>query len=470
MQQQAQRLINHYRQALKIKPDNYSLYEKIAQLYYKIDRLDLALEVCQIVLQCEPNLQLNILPVLANKLGLEEEEFAHFRNHLISKVDIKTIYQDKLEKAPILPNIRKWKDIQQLFQQQKYSESIAACFHSIENDLSLPWPHLYLNGIVFFLDSSKTSYLEQISNFYRQILQESSVSPEAYIVLGNALTKQGRITEAIFAFKTGMDKRNYFSQYNSKLYDNLKKVSQVHFLIIGIGKGGTSSLYHYLSQYPNVIPPSQKELHFFNKNFELGLEWYLAQFPLLPEGDIFLTGEATPWYLVSQGVAAKVRQFFPKIKLIAVLRNPVTRAISQYYMNQKVGRESRSLEVALTSEMSTLSKLTNLDQVSSEFWQTENAYLLFSLYFYFLKQWMATFPREQFLIIRSEDLYSQTAQTMQQVYNFLGIPDYPLAEYPNYNAGSYPQVSSELRQNLADFFRPHNQKLEEYLGMNFNWE
>ena len=469
MQQQAQRLINHYRQALKIKPDNYPLYEEIAQLYYKLDRLDIALEVCQIVLQCEPNLELKILPVLANKLGLKEEEFASFRKHLISKVDIKTIYQDKLEKAPILPKIHEWEDIWQLFQQQKYSESITACLHNIEINPSLPWPHLFLNNnIVLSSDPLKILYLERILDFYRQILPKPSTPPDAYTVVGNIFTKQGKISEAISIYKTGMSKKKALNRVDS----NLNNINKVDFLIIGIAKAGTSALYNYLSEHPRIISPTQKELNFFNCNFELGLEWYLAQFPLLPEGNLFLTGEASPYYLSQHKLEDKVFKFFPKIKLIVILRNPVTRAISHYFFNKRLNftKKRRSLEETMLSELRILQGRENPTQVNEQYWQTEEGYLFFSLYFYFLKKWTTIFPREQFLIIRSEDLYSQTAQTMQQVHNFLGIPDYPLADYPKYNIGSYPQVSSELRQKLADFFRPHNQKLEEYLGRKFNWD
>jgi hypothetical protein len=83
---------------------------------------------------------------------------------------------------------------------------------------------------------------------------------------------------------------------------------------------------------------------------------------------------------------------------------------------------------------------------------------------------MAVFPREQFLILRSEDFYANPAATLTQVFEFLGVPDYTLPEYPNYNSGSYNPISDDLRQTLAEFFRSHNQKLEEYLGLKFDWD
>ncbi|MBN3958895.1 MAG: sulfotransferase domain-containing protein [Nostoc sp. NMS8] len=142
-----------------------------------------------------------------------------------------------------------------------------------------------------------------------------------------------------------------------------------------MGKAGTSSLYYYLYQHPQILPASDKELHFFNKYFDLGVDWYLAHFPPLPVEEGFLTGEATPWYLGSYEVEKRVFQLFPKIKLIAILRNPVTRAISQYNMSLKSMKEHRTLEVAMTSELEILKGIADPTQVIEKYWQTGKGYL-----------------------------------------------------------------------------------------------
>jgi hypothetical protein len=72
--------------------------------------------------------------------------------------------------------------------------------------------------------------------------------------------------------------------------------------------------------------------------------------------------------------------------------------------------------------------------------------------------------------LRSEDLYNAPATTMKQVFDFLELSDYKLPNYPKWNSGSYSRVSDDLRQTLSDFFQPHNQKLEEYLSIKFNWQ
>jgi len=183
-----------------------------------------------------------------------------------------------------------------------------------------------------------------------------------------------------------------------------------------------------------------------------------------------LTGEASPWYLVSLDVEKQVAKLFPNIKIIILLRNPVFRSFSQYQMYYRMKQEHRSFAEAISSEMAAISKLSSLVNPDGTYWQTEKGHLLNSLYVYFIEKWMAVFPREQFLILKSEDFYANPTATLTQVFEFLGVPDYPLPEYPNYNPGSYNPISDDLRQTLADFFRPHNQKLEQYLGMQFDWD
>ncbi|TAG43921.1 MAG: sulfotransferase, partial [Oscillatoriales cyanobacterium] len=77
---------------------------------------------------------------------------------------------------------------------------------------------------------------------------------------------------------------------------------------------------------------------------------------------------------------------------------------------------------------------------------------------------LAFFPREQLLVLQSEDLYAGAAATVQQVLAFLELPEYQLSEYQNANPGSYQRVNESVRKLLSDYFQPYNQELEDYLG------
>jgi hypothetical protein len=79
------------------------------------------------------------------------------------------------------------------------------------------------------------------------------------------------------------------------------------------------------------------------------------------------------------------------------------------------------------------------------------------------------FFREQILILKSEDLFTHPEQTMADVYRFLGLPDHPFPHYWNANPNQYPPITASLRQQLAEFFKPYNEQLEDYLGRKFDW-
>lgn len=83
---------------------------------------------------------------------------------------------------------------------------------------------------------------------------------------------------------------------------------------------------------------------------------------------------------------------------------------------------------------------------------------------------MEILGREQFLILQSEDFYLNPIANMQRVFEFLNLPSCRLTNYPKVNAGSYDDVAPEIRQTLAQYFAPYNQRLEAYLGMEFGWD
>jgi hypothetical protein len=122
--------------------------------------------------------------------------------------------------------------------------------------------------------------------------------------------------------------------------------------------------------------------------------------------------------------------------------------------------ESRSLQEAIQLEM---------NQSQNSFWNQPNRYLARGVYLEFIKEWMAVFPREQILILKSEDFYENPDRVLTQIFQFLGLPDYSLPEYKPYNARSYPEVDDNIQNTLRDYFKPYNQALEDLLGIKFNW-
>ena len=108
------------------------------------------------------------------------------------------------------------------------------------------------------------------------------------------------------------------------------------FLIIGSGKCGTSSLYHYIVGHSHAMPAKEKQVHYFTFYYNRGLSWYYSQFPsAIPfvETGALITGEAAPGYLPSPLAAFRARKEMPGTRIILMAREPIDRAWSSYNYN-----------------------------------------------------------------------------------------------------------------------------------------
>lgn len=236
------------------------------------------------------------------------------------------------------------------------------------------------------------------------------------------------------------------------------------FIIIGTQRGGTTSLYRYLTQHPEVGAAFRKEVHFFDRYYEKGLDWYLAHFP--ERGDYPMVGEASPFYLFHPAVPGRVHAAVPHAKFIALLRNPIDRAYSQYHHKLRRGLETLSFEAAIDQEAE---RLAVSDDPVSLPWR-HHSYLARGVYVEQVKRWLDVFPREQLLVIQSETFFRDTEQTLHETQSFLGLPVQTPEEFRAYHLSEYPDMSAATRRQLQDYFAPYNQQLYDLLGCNYGWE
>jgi len=257
------------------------------------------------------------------------------------------------------------------------------------------------------------------------------------------------------------------------------------FIIIGVQKGGTSSLYSYLVKHPSIRPALNrqeivKEIHFFDTNFDKGLGWYKSHFPSII-GQIYrqlkreknpITGEATPYYIYHPLAPQRVARFVPNAKIIIMLRNPVDRAFSHYQHEVRLGYEKLSFEEAIASEDRRLEgeveRILNQENYNS-FNHQHYSYLSRGIYIDQIKNWLNYFPKNQILIICSESFYQNPEYKLNEVFNFLNVGDQKLSSYPKVNANQYSPLDRETRQKLTDYFTPKNQILYKFLGIEFDW-
>jgi tetratricopeptide (TPR) repeat protein len=315
--------------------------------------------------------------------------------------------------------------------------------------------------------------LDEVAFCYQELSKTNPNNPWVDVKLGNVLTKQGKIEKAIASYQNATYKmtQKFNPEYVAKHWQQAKP-AEPSFIIIGPMKTATSALYEYINQHPLVLSCIEKEVHFFNdqNKFSQGKDWYTAHFPLIPEGENFITGEASPGYIVNN-IQERVFKMFPKIKAIALIRNPIDRAFSHYQHNVKHGFERRTFQEAIFSELEVLKSVENPAEAAKKWhWGAHPGYVLIGCYFYFLKQWLDVFPQQQILILNNQQLLVNPEATMKEVFSFLELPDYTLMEYPKHNSGSYKPLDDNIKQKLADVFRPHNRKLEELLNQKLNWD
>ena len=239
------------------------------------------------------------------------------------------------------------------------------------------------------------------------------------------------------------------------------------FLIIGTQKGGTSSLFHFIEQHPAVRVSIAKEIHYFDLKYRKGEYWYRGYFPYA--WDRRITGEASPFYLFHPQVPTRVRQDVPRAKIIILLRDPVERAFSHYRMNVKDGTETLSFEEALAAEGQRIGG--DVDQMGADDRYTGREYRHYSyiargFYDEQLKRWLQYYPREQILLLKSEDLFANPAPVVWQVFRFLGVDPDADIKYDGKNEGKPGNIRAETRAWLQHMFAPHNANLTTIAGPN----
>jgi len=257
---------------------------------------------------------------------------------------------------------------------------------------------------------------------------------------------------------------NFFSRLNRQLPD---------FLIIGAQKCGTTSLFHYLSQHPDIEMPETKEIHYFDLNYKKGTEWYKNNFPKKKLFGKKLTGEATPYYLFHPLVSQRVYKHLSKVKLIIMLRNPVDRAYSQFIHERKLGIEDlSSFEDAITLEYSRIDddekKLITGEIEHSNAFQ-HFSYISRGLYFKQISSWLKYFSLKKMYFVKSEDFFTNPEKELVDIYNFLGVRNFKPNDLTSQNTNHYQNISQKNKDVLLATFSEDNKKLVNLLGDKFSW-
>jgi hypothetical protein len=243
-----------------------------------------------------------------------------------------------------------------------------------------------------------------------------------------------------------------------------------NFFIVGAARCGTTSLWEYLRQHPDIyMPPviEQKEPAFFCDLY--GVEHWDFYLTLFEAGNgRKRIGEASTPYLSSPESPGQIRSVLPHAKIIITLRNPVVRAYSLYKWMHANGYEK------LATFAEALEAETAWRKDNGEFKKNNGQYYYNFLYYHSglyypqVKRYIATFPADQIHLIIFEEFVKEPLQHVQQIFRFLDVdPSFvPRLEVNNPSAAHYPALDPALRQRLTKMYARDVAKLEKLIGRN----
>ena len=211
------------------------------------------------------------------------------------------------------------------------------------------------------------------------------------------------------------------------------------FIIVGAQKSGTTSLFQYLRHHPQIALPDGKELPYFShdKVYHRGWQRYMRVLVDIGfHGDPDPSrrwGTVTPHYMAGgvvepdpggaddaaydvQTVPLRIREQLPQVRLIAILRDPVERAVSHHRMAAMKGRERRSFDEAAT-ELLGSEALDHARRIPED----HTGYVVWSEYGRILKGYFDVFPRDQILVVFTDELEREPAQLLSRIEDFIGV-------------------------------------------------
>jgi hypothetical protein len=201
----------------------------------------------------------------------------------------------------------------------------------------------------------------------------------------------------------------------------------LRFVVGGVQKGGTTAIAEALARHPAIAMPNGKELHAFDaEDFDDGWDSAQVDARIAPEFGADrgqLHGDATPLSIYHPGVVRRIARYNPAMRWIVLLRDPVERAISHYYMELRRGKERRGLFAAVLAEPSRLHRAP-IGFAPDAAWRWAS-YVDRGRYARQLDVLHAHFPRSQVLLLRSVDLLADPVSTLGRVTRFLGVSPVP---------------------------------------------
>ncbi|HEU0102872.1 MAG TPA: sulfotransferase domain-containing protein [Mycobacteriales bacterium] len=255
---------------------------------------------------------------------------------------------------------------------------------------------------------------------------------------------------------------------------------QPDFLIVGAQRSGSTTMWKTLVQHPLVAKPFlRKGVHYFDKRYDRGPQWYRGHFPVAATARLRrlgrgrpLTGESSPYYMHHPLAGPRIAADLPHVKLLVVLRDPVERAYSGHSHELARGYETEPFDRAVALEPERLAgereRMVAEPGYESHAWQ-HHAYLRRGQYHEQLVALERLVGRERLHVVDSQDFWTDPEPSFAGVLRFLGLPPHPRTVFERHNARSRSPLPAALRTELEEHFAPHDERLAAWLGRTPSW-
>ncbi|OQY35935.1 MAG: hypothetical protein B6I38_00820 [Anaerolineaceae bacterium 4572_5.1] len=272
----------------------------------------------------------------------------------------------------------------------------------------------------------------------------------------------------------------------------------------GAGKSGTTSLYYYLSEHPEINMALAKEIHFFSWHYDRGIEWYEKQFPA--QDDARIVGEFSTSYMLDHTVPRRMSELIPDARLLFIFRNPIDRAYSNYWSALNIGAQVSG---------STFSEVIRTQEGYEK-------YIVGGLYYEHLQRYLKYYDRDHFFIMLTEEMKNDPIGQLSSCYKFLGVDasfqpnveknynitittdkkwkatldqgwlDFKAVIKPmflwipgsfrrrfaqleqkariSFNGAMRPEMLKDDREYLSNIYREHNEKLAQFMNRELSWD
>ncbi len=249
------------------------------------------------------------------------------------------------------------------------------------------------------------------------------------------------------------------------------------FVIAGAQRAGTTSLYRYLVQHPDVgAVRLGKGVHYFDTNATASMGWYRAHFPIDPDRvplwkGPHTVGEGSPYYMFHPAAPGRIKAALPDARVIVVLRDPIERAHSQWAHESARQFETLDFAAALRAEEGRLegeeARLL-ADPAATSFSHQHHSYASRGQYATQIQRLWNTFGPDRVLALSAASMFADPHTAYTRTLEFLGLPRHT-AVYEVHNARSYPPIDDDATRFLDARLAESNERLVDMLGTDFDF-